>query len=284
MIRAFHQGGLGLVSAARMVSAAGYIGIGVVLFLWMLRYASAPLALMGASLLMLGGNGLAGGAEGLAYFVTPDAVATFLVLCGIYFVVEKEAVVPGLAFLFVSLFFRTDEVLYILAILVWLAFSRRLKLYQAGILGLSSCGAVLLLNHFAGHYSWTILFNNSFGSLKAFLPAEEAARVSAREYFFVVFHNFHIMLTAYAPLLFLFGALSYLARPRNRASLAALLVTATVAVRYLLYPTPELRQYAPAVLICALAVLAALCSMGRAGSREPELSSAAASAGSPLPE
>lgn len=275
MIRAFHQSGIDLVSAAKLVCVAGYLGIGVVFFLWLLRYTSAPLALLWGTIVMIGGSGADVSPVGLAQLVTPDTFATFLVLCGFYCVLEKDALALGLGFFFGAVLFRTDAVLYLLAVLAFLVLTRRLRLYPAGALGIAGCGTVLLLNRYLGAYNWTILFNNSFVGLKLH-AADEVARVSAREYLYYVFNNFHILMRSGAVLLLSLGVVSYVTKPKNRVCLAALLTTATIAVRYVLYPTTELRQYAPALLICALAVFVALMSMVRADSPQNQSSEVAA--------
>lgn len=269
MIRALNQSGIGLVSAAKLVSIAGYVGIGVLLFLWMLRYTSAPLAFIWGAILMIGGRGADVSAGVLARLVTPDAFATFLVLCGVYCVFEKEALAPGLGLLFGAVFFRTDAVLYLIGVLAWLVVTHRLKLYPAGALGVAGSGTVWLLNRYSGAYDWTILFNNSFVGVKL-NAANEVARVSAHEYLYYAFHNFHMLADSGALFLLFLSIASYMAKPKNRACIAALLTTATVAVRYLLYPTPELRQYAPALLMGAVAVFVALMSTARTDFPESE--------------
>jgi hypothetical protein len=114
---------------------------------------------------------------------------------------------------------------------------------------------VWLLQRYSGYYGWTVLFNNSFSGVQVH-ASQETAKVSVHEYLYFVVHHFRLLLESDMPFLLLLGLGSYLARPKNPVCMAAALATAAVAAHYLLFPTTEPRQYAPAVLLCLLALLA----------------------------
>lgn len=256
LIRLAHRRGLGLLTSARLVSIAGYAGLGILLFAWMLRYAGMAASLAWAAVVMLSGVTLS-----LARIVTPDAVSTLFVLGGVYAVTERRALPTGLLILLGSLFIRTDNVLFVLAVLCWLAFSRELKPYQAAVLALLACAVVAAIDWFSGNYGWRVLFEASF-VLPFPIGGGTVAGITAGEYLAVFARNARELAGTYLPLVALLGAAAIAANPRHRACTALAVLGSATVVRFLLYPTTQLRGYAPATLLSMLAVFAVLVAKG----------------------
>ncbi|HEV2387910.1 MAG TPA: hypothetical protein VGS20_11710 [Candidatus Acidoferrales bacterium] len=226
--------------------------MGILLFVWMLSYVGPAAALAWAAVVMLCGVTL-----DLARTVSPDAVSTLFVLGGVYATIERRAVFAGLLLLLGSLFLRTDNVLFVLAVLLWLAFSHRLRPHQAAVLALLACAVVGMIDWFSGNYGWCVLFDSSF--VHPFSTGEPAgAKVTAGEYLSVFARNAHDLAGTYLPLVSLLGLAAIAANASRRVSVVLALVGSATLVRFLLYPTAQLRGYAPFTILCMLAVFAAL--------------------------
>lgn len=251
LIRLANLAGFDMFDAPRVVSGIGYLGIGFLLYFWGMEYTNGILLFLWASVVMVSGVMLH-----LARLVTPDAISTLLVLAGLYLAIEKDRLLPGLLLLFGALFIRTDDVLIILAVLAWLTLKHRLKFYQSTVLAALGCGVVEILNKLSGNYGWKVLFNVSFMKYSAY-PSAETANVSALQYLRVASHNFHVLDQSYLPLVLLMGVIAWLVKPGYKICTVLGVVGIAMAMHFVLYPTHEVRDYAPLTLISLLAMLSA---------------------------
>lgn len=168
--------GVGLLRSVVLISVASYFAMGVLLFLWVLRFAGAKLGALIAFLLMATPPMTQLGRD-----LTPDASGSLIAFLALYLVFEKRTLAPGFTLLLLSIFFRTDFV--VLAGLVLLAcyLERRIELRTAAAISALAVICVLMINYFAGDYGIKMLYYRNFVGVP-FNPAEMAVEFSARDY------------------------------------------------------------------------------------------------------
>ncbi len=168
--------GLGLVRSTILISVASYFAIGILLLVWLSRYAGAWFGSAMALLLMISPPLTELGRE-----LTSDAEARLIAFASLFLIFERRRLASGLTLLLASLFFRTDFVVLAgLTILVcWL--ERRIDFWKASILSLLAVGSVIAINHFAGDYGIKMLYYRNFIGVPV-APAEMTVQFSFRDY------------------------------------------------------------------------------------------------------
>ncbi len=168
--------GLGLMRSTIVISVASYFAIGLILFIWLKRYAGAAFGAAMAGLLMISPPLTELGRE-----MTSDAIATCIIFASLYFIFEKQRLVAGLALLLVSIFFRTDFVALAGPVLFVCWMERRIDFWKAGVLALLAVCSVLVINHFSGDYGIKMLYYRNFVGTPI-APAEMTVRFTFHDY------------------------------------------------------------------------------------------------------
>ena len=168
--------GLGLVRSGILISVVSYFALGLLLFLWVRKYAAHTVALAIPTLLMLSPPLTMLGRD-----PTSDALATLVAFGSLYLLFQKERPAAGLALALVSIYFRTDFV--VLAGLVILAcwLERRVDFWKAFVLAAVALGSVFFINHFAGDYGFKMLYYRNFVAVPV-APGEMTVQFSFRDY------------------------------------------------------------------------------------------------------
>ena len=168
--------GLGLVRSGILISVGAYFGLGLVLFVWIREYAPAPGAALFSLLLMISPPLVALGRE-----TTSDALATLAAFAALYIIFQKQRLLPGLALLLASIYFRTDFV--VLAGVTLLACWRKgvLDFWNTVVLSVIAMGSVFVINHFSGDYGFKMLYYRNFIAVPV-APGEMTPTFSLREY------------------------------------------------------------------------------------------------------
>jgi hypothetical protein len=110
-------------------------------------------------------------------------LSALLVLLGTYLLVEGKAAVSGMALLLISLFIRTDNILYVALFCCWRAWLQRTKRLRAYWISaaLLAIVCVLSVNRVEHSYGWRMLMQNTETPIVN--PAEIAPDFSAHDYF-----------------------------------------------------------------------------------------------------
>jgi hypothetical protein len=231
------EAGLSIQNAINLISAASFWGIGVLLFVWTGHALPSALLIAYAPILVLGRLG------------TPDALSAFLVLLGLWAVWKGH--VFGLAPLLLSVWVRTDNVLLVLIVLIWLVYERRLSWLPAAALSAVAIASVLLINHVAHNYGWAVLFHWTF--LSGYRsPADIPPNVTVREYVSAVLQGLE-HLFSYVALWILLGLAAW-CHSRSCRSLLAVAGLACAA-HFLLYPSTEQRYLIWAFVVIGVAFI-----------------------------
>ena len=237
LIALLSAGGLSIPNAINLISAASIAGIGVLLFFWTDLALLSALLLASAPILVLGRTG------------TPDALSAFFLLLGFWAIWKGR--VYGLAPLLVSVLIRTDNVLVVLVVLIWLVYERRLTWTWAAGLSAIAIGTVLFINHFAHNYGWSVLFHWTFlGGYRS--PADIPPGITAREYVSAVVRGLaHIF--SYVTLWIFLGLAAWRRSPSCRQLLAVTGLAS--AAHFLLFPSAEERYLIWAFLVAGVSFI-----------------------------
>jgi hypothetical protein len=175
---ALHALGLGYVAAAQLISITAFAGIGLLLFIWTSGRVGEAAAAICVSLLLFTPVLFTSARTG-----SPDALSALLVLLGTYLLVEGKAAVSGMALLPISLFIRTDNILYVALFCCWRAWlqsTKRLRAYWI-FAALLAIVCVLSVNRVEHSYGWRMLMQNTETPIVN--PGEIAPDFSAHDYF-----------------------------------------------------------------------------------------------------
>jgi hypothetical protein len=244
MIEAVARPGVPIQRAINLVSVFSLFGIGMVLLGWTHRpfYCALVMATPAVS--------------GLGRIGTPDALSSLLLLSSTWALVRGR-LFPGILLLLVGIWSRTDNILFVILILAWLAGSDKLSLLQAAVLSLTGVASVVVINHFSGNYGWSVLFQYSFIGGRS--PAEIAGHIGLRDYILVVGRGVAGIGGQEVALWTLLGVAAWRWLPKSLPSRQVLMPIAMAAiVRFLLFPTPEDRYFAWAYLTVGASFIEAI--------------------------
>lgn len=236
--------GMSYQRAISLVSTLSLFLIGTILLTWTGRPAYSALLVATPAVV------------GLARIGTPDALSAFFLLTSAW-AVATNRMFPGLALLLASVWVRTDNVLFVIVILIWLAWTKKLLLPHATVLTGLACASVFLINYLSGNYGWRVLFRYSF--LGGRYVANVAPDVSFSDYLTMVFVGVRQIGGQEMALFVLIGLAATKWLPATD-SLRPLLTCAAIAAitRFLLFPSPEDRYFTWAYLIAGAALIQAI--------------------------
>lgn len=176
-VAALHSTGMGYVQATRIISAAAFFFIGVLVQSWMRRYVGEIPAAVCTILLLLAPVLFSSARAG-----SPDALSALVVLVGVYLSIERDAVLVGSGLLLLSLALRTDNLLFVFIFLGVETFqaSRKVTRVTAGMAAVAAIAVVLMINHIEHSYPWSVLMQNTATPIVN--PAEVSPTISVSDY------------------------------------------------------------------------------------------------------
>jgi hypothetical protein len=216
------------------ISVLSLFLLAALLLIWTRRPVYSALLLLTPAVLTLGRMG------------TPDAFSTLFVVAG-FWLLTKNLIPPAIFILLISVWIRTDNVLAVVAVLMWLAWTRRLSPLRAGGLIALAVASVLFINHNAGNYGYLVLFRYSFIAGK--YPAEILPTLTMSEYLHAFGVGAESTLPQTAPWVLL-GVVAWRWLPSARGLLVT--TAAAAAVHFALFPSPEARYLVWAYLLCGI--------------------------------
>jgi len=143
------RAGMGPQAAINLVSSTSLMMCAVIIGLATRQYLYSALLMASPGVMTIGRMG------------TPDALSSLAVLAS-YVAIDREKLVSGILLLMLSIWIRTDNVLFVVLMLVWLVWKKRIPALHSIVLGLLSVAAVLWINYLSGNYGWKVLFQYSF--------------------------------------------------------------------------------------------------------------------------
>ena len=235
--------GLGLVRSGILISVASYFAIGILLLIWLNRYAGAVFGSAMALLLMISPPLTELGRE-----LTSDAQSSFIAFASLFLIFEKRRLVSGLALLLASVFFRTDFVVLAGPVILVCWLERRIDFWKASVLALLAVGSVLAINHFAGDYGIKMLYYRNFIGVPV-APAEMTVQFSFHDYLFALRSGITLAVNSFFIPFFLLGVIGLIAK-ELRALFGVTL--AYVILHFLVLPNWQERWVALFYLVCGI--------------------------------
>jgi hypothetical protein len=237
--------------AISLVSAASLFLIGSVLLVWTGRPLYSGLLLAAPAVV------------GIARSGTPDALAAFFLLTSAW-ALTKNRTFPGVTLLLASVWVRTDNVLFVLVVLIWLLWTKRVSPFQFVVLAALAGTSVLAINHFSGNYGWRVLFRYTFVGERYIAYVRPNLRLS--EYLAALAGGVKQIGNQETALFVLLGLAAIKWLPRTDLLRPLLICVGAAAIwRFLLFPNPEDRYFAWAYLIAGTAFIQALAGRSGAG-------------------
>jgi hypothetical protein len=242
--------GVGLVRATILISVVSYWLIGVLVFLWLCRYAGPERAALGSLLLMMSPPIL-----DLARFNTPDALTCLLSLAGLYLIFERDRMFWGLTVLLFSIYVRTDNALLAVAVLAYCCMvSKQLEKAKAAVLAALAVGSVLLINHFAGDYGLRVLYYRSFVAIPL-APGELVPNFGPADYLRAFRTALTQTMNGYLPLFLLMGVVGICAQRHRKSQAIAAVTTLYLTFHFLLFPSGQERFWGVFYIGCAIILM-----------------------------
>ena len=127
---------------------------------------------------------------------TPDSLSTFLIVAGLFLLIEKRLLIPGYMVLILSALARPENIILAVVLIVYLnvAGPREYAIATqvwAGLVGLSVL-VYFLANAVSGFYGWWTVFFHSFSRALA-TPTESTPAFDLARYANIVFSQFRKM-------------------------------------------------------------------------------------------
>lgn len=255
LLYALDHAGLGFLRAMVLVSVAAYAGLAAIVLAWLRRHLPLPWAALAALLLALSPPML----EALRNSASPDPLSAFVLLLGLYLLLERRHAPAGAWVILAAVFVRSDN-----AILTVMLFAALAAVPPAGLsrarLAWFTLGAVasyFAISTAAGHYGWSVLFQHTFVELLTD-PARRAVVVGPGQYLHTLVSGLRSVFDSSAIVFALLGVLACALPARPAGALydrVLLVLAANVAVRYALFPVFRdrflLAYYLAAALILA---------------------------------
>ena len=238
-----------------LISSISYFCIGLIVFAWLRRYFGGIKPWLFTLLIMLPFLRIAREA-------TPDKMSCAVLLLASYLIAENKAYWQGIVLLLVSLLVRTDNILLLLAVVLFLWFSGRIRTLPAAAACAVGVAAVALLNHFSGTFGWSFLIQQYFYGPFPY-PVEVTPHLTATMYF-------HALASSCITILkkdwYLLAGLAAVLALRGPLQSFLLVVLTASAFHFLLFPSFEFRYYLLSIVVAAVAGVIALA--GRASQIE----------------
>jgi len=239
--------GLGLLRSATLISVVSYFAIGVLLFVWLKRYAGMVLGFAISFLLMISPPLTEIGRD-----VTSDGLATLVAFAALFLIFERQRLAAGLVLLLASIFVRTDFVVLAGPTLLVCWLEKRIDLWKTAVLLLLALGSVLIIDHFAGDYGIKMLYYRNFVAVPV-APAEVSVQFSVHDYFSAFRSGVTLTVNSFFLPFLLLGTVG-LASRRIRALFGVAL--AYVVLHFLVLPNWQERWVVVFYLCCGISAAA----------------------------
>lgn len=259
MVYLFYKSGFSLLKAAVLPSVIAYFLMGCLVFLWLKPYLQTYFSVIASLLIMLLAPVLK-----VLKGCSPDCLASFLLLAGFYFIIEKKSLLIAFLFLLLSAFARIENVIPCFFILSLIACTNKwkerihFKKYFLMLTALIIC--YLLITSGTLKYGWGLLYYSSY--TKHFNEPYSAPVVSSVKDYLILFYT-HIVIGFFFSNVVLFmllalivftGKGSFQFKQLSFEQLFILVIILCIVTRYFFQPLIDDRFYI-AYYLCVIILL-----------------------------
>jgi hypothetical protein len=237
-----HRLGASVIVASQVISAIAFLGIALMVWVYTGSLLAALVILL-PEIFVLGESN------------SPDGLSLFFLLLGfwlLFFAKKDIGILPVL----VSIWVRPENVILCGLVIVFLYASGRLRAGQAAVLLLVAAFSQLSISHYG--YGWRSLYAHTF---RGAIPQEEAT-FGAHDYLQALTAGLREVSHSSVPVFVLLFIASYRWTPYNMR-VVTMLVTLFCVMRFVIFPSFEMRFYAPFFVTTAMSSILAM--QGRRG-------------------
>jgi hypothetical protein len=245
IIFGIHKLGLGIVETINLISVLSFLGISILLYLFISKLKTGHLGIIILSLLMVCQPFIL-----IAGRNTPDALSAFIILLSLFLILNKKSrIMPGIL-LTLSIAIRPDNLILSSVLLLYFGIlapkHHRFKPFHAiGFLLVSIIlyFSISILEH---SYGWKTLFTVSFLHFIE-RPADTTVQISVSDYVKVLFSNGISVLNTHIIYFIVLGLTGLLVPKVQNGNLVfkhlILLTTGVMIVYFLVFPSSEVDRY-----------------------------------------
>lgn len=146
---ALWRAGLPILVGLRLISACCLFIVGMALLAWTRDVFLCPVLLLTPPVLNMG------------RMVTGDPFSTTVIFLALFALARRNTLLSAILLL-ASIVIRSDNVVLVLILLLWMIWSQRLRLRTGAAFAALAVTAFALINRIAGLYSWRVLMQHSF--------------------------------------------------------------------------------------------------------------------------
>jgi len=218
-----HRLGANVVDASRMISAASYFALAVVIWMYTESLLSALILILPETMR-------------LGQINEPDAMSVMLLLFGLWIVFIKRRDL-GVLLLLISIWVRSDNVILCFFVLAYLLIAGRLQWKSAAALALVAMGSVMTISRYG--YGWRELYYHTFlGGDPTGNPV-----FGPGDYFRALITGLNLAIHRTVPIFFLLFLVCFtVCRDRNIREVLSLVGLCSV-VYFVVYPSYQPRYY-----------------------------------------
>lgn len=234
----FYKLGFNLVTAVLLPSVLAFLGIGMLLFHWLSKYAGNSKAMVLAFLFMCTPPFISS-----AKLATPDCLSALLLFCGMYVLLQKSKHWTAFIFFALSITARLDNIIAATMLLQVPVIAKKLKLQVYILMMLMLAAIYLAVSYLASRYGWGLSYVGDFtgrwyhsraeyaGSLKGYIVLLKSAILTGLQFSYVMMF-FLLAFVGFA----VSKVASVMKNTDHIYTVAAILI---IIVRLLLFPSVE---------------------------------------------
>ena len=252
LLAGLHRFGFSFPQSMAITSVCSFVILCVLTWFWLRRYLTQSQSMAFAALLVISPP-----IYTVARLASPDALGLMLFALALYLFLESSHVVTGATILLLTLWVRPDSL-----ILTGLLFCVLLLLKKIDFAEWFTFCAMALLSYwvirvFAGPYSWSVLFHNSFIT-ELTAPGNATVEITARTYFFTIAQNGWTLLKSTSlTLVFLMGLLALMLHRRRSYRFMTAIILLSEILHFEMYPSIEHRFYTLSTFFFPLSLVVA---------------------------
>jgi hypothetical protein len=244
------RAGLPILVGLRLISAACFLSMALVLLLWTHEAMLSALLLLTPPVLNMG------------RMVTADPLSTMVITLAL-FALARGRVLLSVCLLIGSIWARPDHVILVMILLAWVVWDKQCHPLSGAMSAAVALLSAVLVNRIAGLYGWRVLMQHGFIKPEVD-PLTHPVAIDLSGYLHALAGLRTIPYTSMT-MFALIAVAAWMRMPRNSVfhKLLPVIATSTVA-RLLIFPNFDDRYFVWAYLFGAIALIRAACSRGSA--------------------